>query len=188
MSSIALVEPKITILDQNVNMVDGLYSLNDVHRIGSGEKRHQPSLFVRNKEVTELADEIMHSTNLQSDQVLRRINGGENRGTYACKEMVYRYAMWISPKFALIVIRTFDDLMNKRLENNGYQLGDLQKLSDEVDAEYAVGFSIASNGGKIMNDWKGKKAHLEARKAAIQELMQPLLTGFNEAKAVEVVK
>ena len=99
MSSLTAIEPKITILDQDVNMVDGLYSLNDVHRIGSGEKRHQPSLFVRNKEVAELADEIMHSTNLQSDQVLRRINGGEHRGTYACKEMVYRYAMWISPKF-----------------------------------------------------------------------------------------
>ena len=69
-----------------------------------------------------------------------------------------------------------------------YKLGDLQKLSDEVDAEYAIGFSIASNGGKTLNDWKGKKSHLEAKKAAIQELMQPLLTGFNEAKAVEVVK
>lgn len=185
MSSLTAIEPKITILDQDVNMVDGLYSLNDVHRIGSGEKRHQPSLFVRNKEVAELADEIMHSTNLQSDQVLRRINGGEHRGTYACKEMVYRYAMWISPKFALIVIRTFDDLMNKRLENNGYQLGDLQKLSDEVDAEYAIGFSIASNGGKTLNDWKGKKSHLEAKKAAIKELMQPLLTGFNDAKLIK---
>lgn len=66
-----------------------------------------------------------------------------------------------------------------------YKLGDLQKLSDEVDAEYAIGFSVASNGGKIMNDWKGKKAHLEARKATIQELMQPLLTGFNDAKLIK---
>ena len=116
-SSLTAIEPKITILDQDVNMVDGLYSLNDMHRIGGGEKRHQPSLFLRNREVIDLADEIIHSTNMQSDQVLRRINGGENRGTYACKEIVYRYAMWISAKFALIVIRTFDEVMTKRLAN-----------------------------------------------------------------------
>ena len=69
-----------------------------------------------------------------------------------------------------------------------YQLGDLQRMSDEVDVEYAIGFSVASNGGKVMNNWKGKKAHLEARKAVIQDLMQPLLTGFNDAKAVKVKK
>src|SRR5699024_9519993 len=80
-------------------------------------KRHQPSLFLRNREVIDLADEIIHSTNMQSDQVLRRINGGENRGTYACKEIVYRYAMWISAKFALVVIHTFDEVMTKRLAN-----------------------------------------------------------------------
>ena len=67
-----------------------------------------------------------------------------------------------------------------------YQLGDLQRLSDEVDVEYAIGFSIASGGGKVMNNWKGKKAHLEARKAVIQDLMQPLLTGFNDAKLIQM--
>ena len=66
-----------------------------------------------------------------------------------------------------------------------YKLGDLQRLSDEVDVEYAIGFSYASGGGKEMNKWKAKKPHLEARKAAIQELMQPLLTGFNDAKLIK---
>ena len=81
------------------------------------------------------------------------------------------------------------DILDAHVANEPtYKLGDLQRLSDEVDAEYAIGFSIASGGGKVMNNWKGKKAHLEARKAVIQDLMQPLLTGFNDAKAVEVVK
>lgn len=66
-----------------------------------------------------------------------------------------------------------------------YKLGDLQKISDQIDAEYALGFSYASQGGKEMYQWKVKKPRLEAKKAAIQELMQPLLTGFNEAKLVE---
>lgn len=102
---------QIAILDQAINMVGGLYSLNDLHRASGGDKKHQPAFFVRNQEVSDLVEEIMHSANLQSVQVLKKINGGKNRGTYACKELVYRYAMWISPKFALLVIRTFDNLV-----------------------------------------------------------------------------
>ena len=81
------------------------------------------------------------------------------------------------------------DILDSHVANEpAYKLGDLQRMSNEVDAEYAVGFSIASNDGRGLNNWIGKKSRLEARKAVIQELMQPLLTGFNDAKAVEVVK
>lgn len=180
MSSLTAIEPKITILDQDVNMVDGLYSLNDMHRIGGGEKRHQPSLFLRNREVIDLADEIIHSTNMQSDQVLRRINGGENRGTYACKEIVYRYAMWISAKFALVVIRTFDEVMTKRLANE--QLNNLcYDLSLVTQSLTHAGRYLSVGGNQI-------KPALEKQIDLLMNEIQPQLTGFNEAKAVEVKK
>ena len=72
--------------------------------------------------------------------------------------------------------------------NKGYQLGSLQSMRDENRARYAVGFTVASGGGKTLSNWKHEKHALDSELQVIDNLMQPLLTGFNEAKAVEVVK
>nr|WP_313091637.1 KilA-N domain-containing protein [Moraxella sp. CTOTU48268] len=113
MNAIAVTNQTFTIAETVINMVDGLYSLNDLHKASGNIEKHRPAFFIRNQEVTELAEEIMQCANLHSDQVIRKVNGGHNRGTYACKEIVYRYAMWISPKFALIVIRAFDAMVTR---------------------------------------------------------------------------
>lgn len=151
MSSLTVYAPKITILDHAINMVDGLYSLNDMHKASGGDKKHQPSFFVRNQEVSDLAKEIEDSENLPNTQVLRKINGGDKRGTYACKEIIYRYAMWISPKFALLVIRTFDKLVTGELR---VQPTGISTVADRKPLVAAVNTFCSKTSAIYSDVWK----------------------------------
>lgn len=122
MSSLTAYAPQITILDNVVNVIDGLYSLNDMHKASGKADKHRPTFFLRNQETKDLITELTEETadvrkcTSGNSQVIRVVKGGNDRslqGTYVCKELVYRYAMWISAKFALIVIRTFDALVTR---------------------------------------------------------------------------
>lgn len=85
---------------------DGRFSLNDFHKAAGGEDRHRPSRWVENQQAQELAEEIGKA----GIPALRVVKGGRAPGTYVCKELVYAYAMWVSPTFSLRVIRTFDSI------------------------------------------------------------------------------
>lgn len=78
------------------------WCLNDLHSAAGAEKRHQPANWLRLDATRDLMAEIDHSSDVRSVQT---INGGTAPGTYVCKELVYVYAMWISPAFHLKVIR-----------------------------------------------------------------------------------
>lgn len=82
---------------------EGRYRLNDLHQAAGGERRHGPSLWLENEQTKALVQELSDTGNPVSV-----IKGGTSQGTYACRELVYAYAMWISAKFHLEVIRTFD--------------------------------------------------------------------------------
>lgn len=84
----------------------GRYCLNDLHRAAGGEKRHQPSDWLRLHQTRDLVAEI-------ETPGFPGVSKAEGRagGTYVAKELVYAYAMWISPKFHLAVIRAYDAMV-----------------------------------------------------------------------------
>jgi len=83
------------------------FSLNDLHVASGGEDRHQPSNFLRVEQTQALLAEISNSSDMRNKNPIVS-KPGRYGGTYVAKELVYAYAMWISPKFSLEVIRTFD--------------------------------------------------------------------------------
>lgn len=91
----------------------GRYSLNDLHRASGGAARHQPSFWLRNAQTEDLVAELLQSADSQSAAPVLTINGGPARGTYVAKELVYAYAMWISPAFHLQVIRAYDAMVTR---------------------------------------------------------------------------
>ncbi|RZN67869.1 KilA-N domain-containing protein, partial [Avibacterium paragallinarum] len=102
----------LQILNNSIRTLDNLYSLNDLHLASGNDPKHRPSLFVRNEQTKELVKEI-ESENTRSTKTifaLKTIRGGKDisvQGTWACEELVLSYAMWISPKFHLVVLRAF---------------------------------------------------------------------------------
>ena len=76
----------IVIANSTIRQQDGLYCLNDLHRASGGKAKSQPSYFLRTQQTQDLVNKINHSANMQS--AVRVINGGENRGTYVCKQLV----------------------------------------------------------------------------------------------------
>lgn len=95
----------------------GRFCLNDLHRAAGGEKRHQPSDWLRVKQTLELVEELSTPgiPGVEQNQPVNVINGGDARGTYVAKELVYAYAMWISPSFMLQVIRKYDEAVTLEL-------------------------------------------------------------------------
>lgn len=96
----------------------GRYCLNDLHQASGGEKRHQPSDWLRTQQTQDLVAElkIVRGPDGQLREIpeLNPVETTEGRyggGTYAVKELVYAYAMWISARFHLEVIRAYDALV-----------------------------------------------------------------------------
>lgn len=113
---------------------DGLYCLNDLHRASGVGDNFKPGEWLKSADAQSYVrfldekskcgnrhlEQNQHLTDEKSkvspigkyaSSILRVIHGGDRRGTYACKNLVYKYAMWISHEFEYQVIEAFDRLV-----------------------------------------------------------------------------
>lgn len=148
---------------------DGRYCLNDLHNASGGLKKHQITNFLRVEQTQELILEIERCSNVSIDEnsqtsnmrfgnkALNIIRGGANRGTYVVKELVYSYAMWISAKFHLMVIRAYDSLVME------WMIGGKQTISPEqAGILYNIVHTRAGgNKNTIVQMWSRLKNHFK---------------------------
>lgn len=157
---------------------DGRYCLNDLHKASGNNKKHQPTNFLRSDQTKELVLEIdtelydvgnpeSCSSNMRS--CLKTVNGV---GTFAAKELVYSYAMWISAKFHLTVIRAYDAMVMQ------WKINDRQSISPEQQALLHEIVARRSNGErKIYAEmWARHNRHFK-----IAKYNQLLSVHFSEA-------
>lgn len=116
----------LTLLDTVIRRDEaGRFCLNDLHRAAGGEQRHRPNYWMESQQTQELIRALSQNIDEAGIPASDRINYlepikivrgfSEGQGTYACKELVYSYAMWISPEFHIKVIRAYDALVTSRL-------------------------------------------------------------------------
>ena len=172
----------LTILETSIRSNENLYSLNDLHRASGSEDKHRPALFMRNQQTLDLIDEI----NLQNSQSANSISGktpnlvaskivrgGKDltvRGYWVCEELVLAYAMWISPKFHLIVLRAF-----LAMHRNEPKQLTLPLVSDELKQAMAKMVTYASQYANFQQAITGTQ--LEEQKRLVEFFFSNILNG-----------
>lgn len=83
--------------------------MNDLHAASGGEEKHSANRYFRSDAADGLINALLEAPDLAFEP-LKIVRGGAHKGTYVVRELVYAYAMWISPQFHLKVIRAYDRL------------------------------------------------------------------------------
>ena len=133
-------------------MVDGLYSLNDIHKASGNNRRHQATNFMRLKNTKDLIDEIERSSYVRNginSIAYKIIQGGESQyqGTFICYALVYSYAMWISSSFQLLVINSFHSSVIQQ-QQLSQKLNELCQNLNTINEELSNAGRLLSIGGK----------------------------------------
>lgn len=161
----------------------GTYNLNDLHRAamsgGIAKEWQRPSQFLKADGVREFVEEATRvlKVTLEQNQILKVVNGGNNRGTWAHEIIALRYASWLSAAFEVKVYQTFRDFV----------LGHLGKFAqaNRLELEYQSKKRRVSTAARIMNKWGvgGEKNHLESQRKLLADEIQVTIPGLTEIDA-----
>lgn len=141
--------PAFAIGDISVRQLDGLYSLNDLHKASGGNPSQRPGEFMRLEQAQALTAAI-ETAGIPAVKTKE----GRNGGTYAAREVVIAYAAWINATFHLKVIRVFLDAVQPARPHNPVvdyhrispaQAQDLKELVHSIVDAKAQGFGETWN-------------------------------------------
>ena len=158
----------------------GMFNLNDLYYAAVSQGvasigKHMPKYFMRLQSTVDLYTEIAKGENSSPFKKVM----GRNGGTYVSKELVYAYAMWISPEFHLKVINCFDAVASK----NPAVLGQLSHLVNEVDKASKNLIAICNESSIALHDIKKHGSDWGVYGAAIRKAKLEATKRLNEAKA-----
>lgn len=151
---------------------EGRFSLNDFHRAAGGEKKHRPAYWLATAQAKDLVSMLASESeagNPASPICIIKGNhsSGAAQGTYAVRELIYAYAMWISPAFNLKVIRAFDAV--QRVDHDLWQ--QMQALiAREVESKVRASF-----GSHLMLERKREIPAFADQRAMLEAAIQPSL-------------
>ncbi|MFO1379160.1 MAG: KilA-N domain-containing protein [Chitinivorax sp.] len=177
----------------------GRYCLNDLHKAAGGQNRHRPSLWLKNQRTRKLVGAINRAEAAKAGNpalgqnqgltseasetgfsVTEKINDlapvnivkgfDGDQGTYVCKELVYAYAMWVNPDFELLVIRTFDAVVQAQLKAKDakydrlydkYNRDDLDRVCDSMIMQQQIR-SLESEVQELRSDLNALRVDRDA--------------------------
>jgi hypothetical protein len=128
---------------------EGRYSLNDLHKAAGGLNSQKPSLFYRSSSFNSVV-EVLTAQNRAFTPIVKK-QGRYNGGTWVCKELVYKYAMWVNAEFEVNVIQTFDSAIKS--VNAPLVMEALNELTLKIESDSA----IASQCGSALAHYKKVK-------------------------------
>lgn len=173
----------LTISNSTIGMKDGLYSLNDLHQASGGKNKHRPTFFLRLENTKALIEEIKTENSRCADmhilepvRIVRGIQAnGDQQGTFVCRELVYSYAMWISPRFQLMVIRAFDSIANQQKQLS-------QRLNDLCHDLKVIDDGLTTAGRFLCVGGKQIKPQIQQDIDSTLKQMQPSLFNVEEVR------
>lgn len=172
MTALTLSISNISVRQDN----ESRFCLNDLHKASGGDIKHQPSNWLRNQQAIDLVDYLKSE---ESSNKKHPTSVKQGVGTFVVKELVYAYAMWISARFHITVIRAYDSLVTASPRN---ALVVLPKLtpSHQCHIQGVVKKLVNTQVGSTYSIvWGSVKKHFDVGTYKdIPEIKYPELCGF----------
>lgn len=157
---------QITVFGKNIRKdEEGRFSLNDLHKAamatGHATDGHRPSKFMRNDSVQAFIVAIggNFENNAHAAAPIRVVKGGSNPGSFACAEILFEYAKWISAAVCAELAKSIDvPVIAVDVVRREFAFG--AEIVKNLFSDYTVLEQFSVLGGKYRIDWYVPELHL----------------------------